>query len=212
LKYSNCVHQSPHVLEFFKYTITKGYCQRNWNNCILLEQPLFLAPVFAIKGKITDMSNFPPAAQALADRKVPFRLFVHSKPVNSLVQAAEERAQVPDQVVRSILFRISEDHFVMVLIGGPAQISWPKLRTYLGQSRLTLATEEEVLAVTGYRVGAVSPFGLPKPLRTLADEKIFQHTEISIGSGVRGTALILNSHDLRSTLADIEVGQFAELK
>jgi Cys-tRNA(Pro)/Cys-tRNA(Cys) deacylase len=154
----------------------------------------------------------PPAAQALSDRKVPYRLFQHPKPVNSLQQAAMERAQAPEQVVRSILFRSSEDHFVMVLIAGPTQISWPKLRAYLGQSRLTLATEEEVLAVTGYRVGAVSPFGLPKQLRTLADENIFLYDEISIGSGLRGTALFLKSLDLRSTLENIEVGQFADIK
>ena len=100
----------------------------------------------------------------------------------------------------------------MVLIAGPAQISWPRLRAYLGQSRLTMASEAEVLEVTGYRVGAVSPFGLPEPIRILADENVFVPEELSIGSGVRGTAIILKSNDLRSTLNDIEIDKFADDK
>ena len=158
------------------------------------------------------MPEFPPAAQVLLNLGVPYQIFRHLEPVNSLEQAARERGQMPDQVIRSILFRNGEDSFVMVLIAGPEQISWPKLRAHLGQSRLTMATEEEVLANTGYRIGAVSPFGLPRPMRMLADENVFTHADISIGSGQRGTAIILKSLDLRSTLGNIEVGQFANIK
>jgi Cys-tRNA(Pro)/Cys-tRNA(Cys) deacylase len=161
-------------------------------------------------GKITLMSEFPPAANVLSKLAVPYRLFRHEKPVESLEQAASERDQQPDQIVRSILFRIGAGNFVMVLVAGPAQISWSRLRTFLGQSRLTLATEDEVLAVTGYRIGAVTPLGLPRPLRILADENIFIPDEISIGSGQRGAAIILKSGDLRTTLIDLEIGLFAE--
>ena len=91
------------------------------------------------------MSELPPAAQALEKLKVPYHLFVHTNPVNSLEEAALARDQAPNQVVRSILFRIGQDKFVMVLVAGPAQISWPRLRAYLGQSRLTMASEAEVV-------------------------------------------------------------------
>jgi Cys-tRNA(Pro) deacylase len=156
------------------------------------------------------MDELPPAALALSTLGVPFSLFEHKQPVNSLEQAASERGQLPDQVIRSILFRVSEGNFVMVLVAGPAQISWPKLRAHIGQSRLTMATEDEVLALTGYRVGAVSPFGIPPEIRMLADENVFTHAEVSIGSGRRGTAIILKSDDLRSTLGSIEIGIFAQ--
>ena len=100
----------------------------------------------------------------------------------------------------------------MVLMAGPAQVSWPALRAYLGQSRLSMASEEEVLSVTGYRVGAVSPLGLPGPIRILADENVFIPEEVSIGSGERGTAVILKSTDLRSSIDAIETGKFASDK
>lgn len=139
---------------------------------------------------------------------IPYRLFQHPGPVNSLEQAAEERGQRPDQVVRSIVFRVGEGEYVMVLAAGARQVAWPVLRRYLGQSRLTTATPEELLTVTGYGVGAVAPFGLPQPMRILADESIFAETEVSIGSGVRGITIILQSADLRRALGEVEVGKF----
>jgi prolyl-tRNA editing enzyme YbaK/EbsC (Cys-tRNA(Pro) deacylase) len=163
-------------------------------------------------GKITDMSQLPPVAQTLTGMAIPYRLFRHQGQIASLEQAAAERGQQPGQVVRSLLFRLGEGNFVMVLIAGPAQVSWPALRAYLGQSRLSMASEEEVLSVTGYRIGAVSPLGLPGPIRILADENVFFPEEVSIGSGERGTAVILKSADLRSSIDTVETGKFASDK
>ncbi len=151
------------------------------------------------------MIDLPPVARALDEMNIPYRLFVHAGPVHSLEQAARERNQQPDQVIRSIVFRVGKDEFLMALIAGDRQISWPVLRRYLGQSRLTLATEDEVRRVTGYERGAVAPFGLPQPMRILADHKVFAYDEVSLGSGVRGTAVIMTSRDLRRALGEVEV-------
>lgn len=155
------------------------------------------------------MSFSSPVTRALDESGVPYRVFHHPGPVHSLEQAARERGQQPEQVVRSILFRLAQDQFAMVLVAGPAQISWPSLRSYLGQSRLTMASEAEVLTVTGYPIGAVSPFGLPRPLRVLVDGGICQQDEVSIGSGERYVTVILRTEDLLKALGKPEMGQFA---
>ncbi len=151
------------------------------------------------------MIDLPPVARALDELQIAYRLFVHAGPVLSLEQAARERKQLPDQVIRSIVFRVGKAEFLMVLIAGDRQIAWPALRHHLGQSRLTLATEAEVRSVTGYERGAVAPFGLPHPLKILADESVFKQEEVSLGSGVRGTALIMTSRDLRRALGNVEI-------
>jgi Cys-tRNA(Pro)/Cys-tRNA(Cys) deacylase len=97
-----------------------------------------------------------------------------------------------------------------VLIAGPSQISWPALRAYLGQSRLTMASEEEILAVTGYPIGAVSPFGLPDPIRILVDRSVIQAGEVSIGSGVRNTTVILDGADLMRALGQVDIADFIQ--
>ena len=150
------------------------------------------------------MNDLPPVARALNELNVPYRLFVHAGRVHSLEQAARERHQLPDQVIRSIVFRVGQEEFLMVLIAGDRQISWPALRRYLGQSRLTLATEDEVRSATGYERGAVAPFGLPQPMRILIDESVFTHAEVSLGSGLRGTAVIMAAADLRRALGEVE--------
>lgn len=152
----------------------------------------------------------PPIGIALEKLDVPHKIFRHVEPVHSLEQAASDRGQRPSQVVRSILFRISEDEFIMALVAGPAQISWKTLRKHLGRSRVSMATEDEVLAVTGYRIGTVGPFGLPNPLKVLIDASVMREEDVSIGSGMRNTAIILKSADLHRALPDAEVVKLIE--
>lgn len=151
-----------------------------------------------------------PVAQVLDQLTIRYRLFSHSGPVTSLAQAARERGQQPEQIIRSLLFRLSVDEFVLVLVAGPQQINWKRLRTYFGRKRLTTASEAEVLRMTGYERGAVAPFGLAQPLRIVADAAVFRPAEISIGSGVRGTTVILTSADLRRALGEVEIAHFGD--
>lgn len=154
------------------------------------------------------MTESTPVTQALDRKGVPYRLFRHPGEVHSLEQAAVERGQRPEQVVRSLLFRLAKNEYAMVLVAGPAQVSWPSLRKYLDQSRLTTASEEEVLSITGYPRGAVSPLGLPSPVRILVDRSVLAEEEISIGSGVRNVTVILRRADLLKAIEPVEVGNF----
>jgi len=147
----------------------------------------------------------PPVSLALTALHIPHRVFVHPGSVHSLEQAAAERGQTPAQVVRSLLFRLEEGRYVMVLAAGPAQISWAALRAHLGVSRLSMAQRDEVVNVTGYPIGAVGPFGMPAPVPVLVDSSVAEQSEVSIGSGLRGTTVILSTADLLAGLGDAEV-------
>lgn len=155
-----------------------------------------------------DDNQIPPVSLALTTAGIEHQIFRHPGPVNSLEQAALERNQEPQQVIRTILFRLGKGQYAMVLVAGPDQISWKALRAYFGRSRMTMASREEVLQVTGYELGAVAPFGLPAPLRILIDSSVLDQEVISIGSGVRGTAVIMRSADLLVGLPAAEIGQF----
>ena len=98
----------------------------------------------------------------------------------------------------------------MVLVAGPVQVDWKKLRQLVGRSRVRMATEDEVLEVTGYRVGTVSPFGMKNQVKVLIDSSVLTEEEVSIGSGVRNTAIIINSADLRRALGDAKVVSLLE--
>lgn len=151
----------------------------------------------------------PPVSRLLAELGVPHRVFTHPGVIHSLEQAAAERGQQPDQVVRSILFRLGTSEYLMVLMPGPRQVSWKALRRHLALSRLTMADPDEVLAVTGYPIGAVAPLGLPPGMRILVDQRLLDQAEISLGSGVISTAIILRSADLLSALPGAELADLS---
>jgi Cys-tRNA(Pro)/Cys-tRNA(Cys) deacylase len=146
--------------------------------------------------------------QALESLGIPFSLHQHDHPVRTLEQAAEERGLKPDQIVRSLLFRLTGDTFILVLMPGASRVSWPKLRSHLGVSRITTATAQEVREVTGYEIGAVSPFGLGRPLQILADHRILDHEILSLGAGIRNAGIILKRDDMLRALQP-EFGDFS---
>jgi Cys-tRNA(Pro)/Cys-tRNA(Cys) deacylase len=151
------------------------------------------------------MNEQPPASAALNALGIPHRVFKHETPVMSFEQAASDRDQRPEQIVRSILFQVRPGEFVMVLMAGRDQIDWKKLRVLVKRSRIRMATENEVLEVTGYKVGTVSPFGLKNQIRVLIDASVLKEQEISIGSGVRNMAIIMSSADLRQALKEAAI-------
>jgi Cys-tRNA(Pro) deacylase len=158
------------------------------------------------------MDPKPPASLALNSLGIEHRVFIHEQPVSSFEEAASHRNQRPGQIVRSILFNIRPEEYLMVLVAGPDQIDWKKLRQFVKRSRIRMATEDEVLEVTGYRIGTVSPFGVKNQVRVLIDASVLKEEEISIGSGVRNMAIIMQSVDLRKALSTSEIVSLMEEK
>ena len=150
-----------------------------------------------------------PVTRALDAAGIHYTLHLHDHPIRSLEQAAKERGLSPEQIVRSLVFRLEGDSYILVLAPGPGQVSWPRLRKHLRVSRLTTATPEEVERVTGYVPGAVSPVGLAQPLPVLADRRLGLLQEVSIGAGVRNAGVVLRTDDL-IRLVKPEFGDFME--
>ena len=149
-----------------------------------------------------------PVSLVLQKMNAPHSVFEHQYSIKSIEEAAAERGQDVSQLVRSIPFRAGQDEFMMVMVAGPGQLSWSALRAHLGRSRMTMATKDEVLRITGYSIGTVAPIGMPRPIRILADKNVFEHDEISFGSGKRNTAIIMQTEAFKKVLGEVEIGEF----
>ena len=55
--------------------------------------------------------------------------------------------------------RRGDDDFLLVLVPGDREISWPKLRALLGVSRLSMPSADVAREATGYERGTITPFG-----------------------------------------------------
>ncbi len=130
------------------------------------------------------------------------------KPIRSLEEVMSGRGMSPARIVRSLLFRTGGGDYALLAAPATARADWGRLRKALGERRLTMADLAEVPEITGYPVGAVPPLVLPDRVRVLADEAIFSHERVVIGSGVLGWAIELAGGDLRRAMAGVETGSF----
>lgn len=134
-----------------------------------------------------------PALDAMAASGVAYEVIRHG-PVRSLPEAARARGvEVPD-VVKTIVVRRADDDYLFVLVPGDRVISWPKLRTLLGVSRLSMPDAAAAKAATGYERGTITPFGSTTPWPVVADERLLGR-RITLGAGEPGVAVAVDADE-----------------
>jgi Cys-tRNA(Pro)/Cys-tRNA(Cys) deacylase len=105
----------------------------------------------------------------------------------------------PREVVKSLLFETDAGP-VVCLVPGDAQVDVAEVRAVLGCHTATLATPPDVVALTGFRPGALPPCGLATDLPILVDPDIFYEPVVYCGGGTTTTMLKIRSADLRGVL------------
>ncbi|HSJ27460.1 MAG TPA: aminoacyl-tRNA deacylase [Acidimicrobiia bacterium] len=145
-----------------------------------------------------------PATRALDAAGVPYRM-VHYGRVASAEEAAERRGVSLAALAKTLVVRVEEGSYVLVLVPGDRGLDYAKLRARLGVRRLTMPDPEEARAATGYERGTITPVGAGgHPV--ILDQRLAALDEISLGSGVHGWAIHLapgRLGDLGASVADI---------
>ena len=139
------------------------------------------------------------ALSALVATGVPHTVSRHG-PVSSLEEAAAARGVPPSAVIKTLVVRRADDDFLLVLVPGDRGISWPKLRSLLGVSRLSMPDAEAARAASGYERGTITPFGALGGWPVVADDRIAHIATVSIGGGAHGVAFTLAGPDLLAAL------------
>lgn len=131
---------------------------------------------------------------------------VRHGPVASLAEAAAARGVPPERLVKTMVVRRGEDDYLLVLVPGDRQISWPRLRAFLGVKRLSMPDAAQALAVTGFARGTITPFGTTTSLPVVADVRV-RGAIISLGGGDHGVGVSLDADSmiaaLRADVADV---------
>ena len=156
----------------------------------------------AIRTKIIDL---------LDARKISYRLLLHSEPVFTVEEAAAQRGVLIDEMVKSILLRDKDEHYVMACVLGYSRVNPKAVRTYVPAEwrRLSFATAEEILSMTGCVQGAVAPLGLPDGVPIIFDEAITRCQKVNISSGDPAAGLELKTQDLIEA-ADPQIAVIAD--
>jgi len=125
---------------------------------------------------------------------------------SSPVEAARVCGVSVTVVVKSLLLRRSEDDYLLVLVPLDRSISWPKLRTVLGVSRLSMPDAKTALTVTGYQRGTITPLGLDLPVVV---DGLLVGQSITLGSGEPGTIIGLQADEFIAA-ADVVVADVTD--
>lgn len=122
------------------------------------------------------------------------RLSVTTPTVETAAQAVGARVE---QIIKSILFLVDEQP-VLAIACGTANIGRRAIADLygVGKKRIKLASAETVLAISGYEVGAMPPFGHRQALATLIDQRVLETPEAYAGGGADNALLRLNPQDI----------------
>jgi len=103
------------------------------------------------------------------------------------------------EVVKSLLFATDAGP-VVCLVPGDAQVDVAQVQEVLGCNGAVLAPPPDVVAITGFRPGALPPCGLATDLPVLVDPAVFEEPVVYCGGGTTTTMLKIRSEDLRRVL------------
>ncbi|WBU38427.1 aminoacyl-tRNA deacylase [Homoserinibacter sp. YIM 151385] len=141
------------------------------------------------------------AAADAARRGIPVEI-VEQPPARSLEEAAAALGITPADIVKSLVVKRADGTFLLALVPGDRQISWPKLRALVGVNRLQLPDAAVALEATGYERGTITPFGSRTAWPVYLDERAAGR-RISMGAGERGRSLWVDADELARGFAAV---------
>ncbi len=101
--------------------------------------------------------------------------------------AAAAHGVLPDQIAKTLCLRV-RDEVVLLVMSGASRLDNRKVKAVFGAKAKMLGADE-VLASTSHPVGGVCPFGLPSPLRVLADVSLRRYDIVVPAAGSVTSAL-----------------------
>lgn len=155
------------------------------------------------------MVNDTPGLEALAASGLDYEVVRYER-ARSVSEAAAKQNIDDESVLKTLVVRRGESDYLFVLVPGDREMDWPKLRSHLGVSRVTMPDGDEAKDVTGYERGAITPLGAATAWPVVADARIASMELVSIGAGAHGVSAHIGGAALvaylGATEADVTAG------
>jgi Cys-tRNA(Pro)/Cys-tRNA(Cys) deacylase len=114
----------------------------------------------------------------------------------SAVHVAEAIGLPPDQVFKTLVVRGDRTGILLAAIPAGAELDLKGLASASGNKKVELVGLKEILGLTGYIRGGVSPVATRKPYPLFLDETADLWDFISVSAGVRGVQMLVAPDDL----------------
>lgn len=136
-------------------------------------------------------------AQFIEEHGIQAELVQLNRETPTVEAAATAVGVATDQIGKSILF-VVDKHPLLVVSNGESRVGYKPLADYLGINRrqLRLANASQVLAITGYAVGTVPPFGHKTQLHTILETGVMVQEVLFTGGGSIQTLMQIRVKEL----------------
>jgi Cys-tRNA(Pro)/Cys-tRNA(Cys) deacylase len=109
---------------------------------------------------------------------------------------AEAIGMPPEQVFKTLVARGDRSGVLLACIPGNCELDLKALASASGNKKVELVGLKEVLPLTGYIRGGVSPLGSKKTYPLFLDETATMWDVVSVSAGIRGLQMLMAPDDL----------------
>jgi Cys-tRNA(Pro)/Cys-tRNA(Cys) deacylase len=138
------------------------------------------------------------AARMLDSAGIPYELREYQVDEDHLSapHVAEAIGMPPEQVFKTLVARGDRGGVLLACIPANTELDLKALAAASGNKKVELVAMKEVLPLTGYIRGGVSPVGARKPYPVFLDETADLWDIIAVSAGIRGCQLLLAPDNL----------------
>lgn len=113
-------------------------------------------------------------------------------------EEAARKLQIPlGQVLKTLVVLGDRTGVLLACLPGTTTLSLKALARVSGNRKVEMVEKDEILRLTGYIRGGVSPLGGKKAYPVYLDETALAQPMVSVSAGMRGMQIFLKPEDLR---------------
>ena len=151
------------------------------------------------------------AMRMLNAAKIPFEALEYIVDENDLsgIHIADQIGYPREQVFKTLVARGDKTGPLVFCIPCAEELELRRVAALTGNKKIEMIAVKDLLGLTGYIRGGVSPIGMKKKFPTWVDESAMQFDKITVSSGTRGAQLLLDRDKLlqfiQANIADLTV-------
>ena len=152
------------------------------------------------------------AARILDSHQIAYELISYEVDENDLgAENVAKKCPIPvEQSVKTLVLQGDKTGILVACVPGNCEIELKKLAKLSGNKKVEMVPMKNILALTGYIRGGVSPLGMKKKYPTYVEEIILLYDDIICSAGERGLQFHLNPQDLLKALEEYTIGDISD--
>lgn len=150
------------------------------------------------------------AARSLDTLGIPYQLIEYEVDESDLsAESVAKKVNLPpEQVFKTLVVRGDKTNVLLACIPAGTELDLKRAAEVSGNKRVEMVSVKEILSLTGYVRGGVSPIGTKRRYPVYLDESALRFPTVSVSAGTRGCQILIAPKAL-SEIIGAKMGQIS---